>query len=212
MFPDNSHNNSGPKFGIQLFDPRRVHIITSLESVAALTLSRSLLSLSPTLADPSDDNDLLHIPTPWHNSLVEVVAAADNTVSNGSGGNTPVTAYYVAKAKVVREALSTGLVQGEWSLSTGTFRVVVPSLATEKLRHESKEPSLQLPALHPAESTTLMRPRRVSEASAMVPPLSMCGGFGAVHHARRLAVGGGSRGRTGSFASALMTRPSRLVA
>ncbi|KAI1374201.1 Pyoverdine/dityrosine biosynthesis protein-domain-containing protein [Hypoxylon crocopeplum] len=76
-----AHNNAGPKFGIQLFDPLAVRAVESLSPDSCLMTSR----------------DLLHIPTPWHNSVVKVV-----------GSNT----LYVTKAKVVREAIAAGDVTG----------------------------------------------------------------------------------------------------
>ncbi|OTA94077.1 hypothetical protein M434DRAFT_44372, partial [Hypoxylon sp. CO27-5] len=67
-----AHNNAGPKFGIQLFDPAVV---------------RAVQSLSPS-SNPMACRGLLHIPTPWHNSVVRVV---DSNIS------------YVTKAKAVRD-------------------------------------------------------------------------------------------------------------
>ncbi|KAE8370671.1 Pyoverdine/dityrosine biosynthesis protein-domain-containing protein [Aspergillus caelatus] len=75
MFPDrlrlsiHAHNNSGPKFGIRLFDSATVRTIRQLDSVGS--------------DDGDDDGNgdeegtatashLLHIPTPWHNCIVEV--------------------------------------------------------------------------------------------------------------------------------------------
>lgn len=51
------HNNAGPKFGIQLFDPSKVRAVKSL--------------------DPKHDqgSDNLHIPTPWHNCVAEMADA-----------------------------------------------------------------------------------------------------------------------------------------
>ncbi|GJC82017.1 spore wall maturation protein DIT1 [Colletotrichum liriopes] len=51
-----AHNNAGPKFGIQLFDPAVV---------------RAVEGLSPD-GTPMTSRDLLHIPTPWHNCVAEV--------------------------------------------------------------------------------------------------------------------------------------------
>ncbi|KAI0895451.1 Pyoverdine/dityrosine biosynthesis protein-domain-containing protein [Annulohypoxylon nitens] len=52
-----AHNNAGPKFGIQLFDPKIV---------------RAVETLSPDSL-PMTSRDLLHIPTPWHNCVVKLV-------------------------------------------------------------------------------------------------------------------------------------------
>ncbi|KAI1771988.1 Pyoverdine/dityrosine biosynthesis protein-domain-containing protein [Hypoxylon cercidicola] len=54
-----AHNNAGPKFGIQLFDPATV---------------RAVESLSPN-GNPMTSRDLLHIPTPWHNCVVKMAGS-----------------------------------------------------------------------------------------------------------------------------------------
>ncbi|KAI1103658.1 Pyoverdine/dityrosine biosynthesis protein-domain-containing protein [Jackrogersella minutella] len=76
-----AHNNAGPKFGIQLFDPEVVRAVESLSPDSRLMTSR----------------DLLHIPTPWHNSMVKIVGSK---------------VMYLTKAKVVREALAGGGMTG----------------------------------------------------------------------------------------------------
>ncbi|KAI0881580.1 Pyoverdine/dityrosine biosynthesis protein-domain-containing protein [Annulohypoxylon maeteangense] len=76
-----AHNNAGPKFGIQLFDPAVV---------------RAVETLSPN-SNPMTSRDLLHIPTPWHNSVVKVVGSK---------------ILCVTKAKVVRDALADGGMTG----------------------------------------------------------------------------------------------------
>ncbi|EEP80070.1 predicted protein [Uncinocarpus reesii 1704] len=59
MFPDHirlsihAHNNSGPKFGIRLFDTATARATHSLSAADGELLS----------------HDLLHIPTPWHNCV-----------------------------------------------------------------------------------------------------------------------------------------------
>ncbi|KAL1837214.1 hypothetical protein VTJ49DRAFT_4115 [Mycothermus thermophilus] len=72
-----AHNNAGPKFGIQLFDAGRV---------------RAVMGLSPD-GELMTSLDLLHIPTPWHNSVVQL---ADSDV------------VLVTKAKIARAALEAG--------------------------------------------------------------------------------------------------------
>ncbi|KAI2626123.1 Pyoverdine/dityrosine biosynthesis protein-domain-containing protein [Hypomontagnella submonticulosa] len=54
-----AHNNAGPKFGIQLFDPAAVRAVESLSPDSHLMTSR----------------DLLHIPTPWHNCVAKIVGS-----------------------------------------------------------------------------------------------------------------------------------------
>ncbi|PYI04654.1 pyoverdine/dityrosine biosynthesis family protein, partial [Aspergillus sclerotiicarbonarius CBS 121057] len=81
-----SHVNSGPKFGIRLFDRASTRVVGSLDDLANVDISQA----SP---------DLLHIPTPWHNCIFQFA---------GQSG------MFVAKAKVVGEAIRTGQVEGEW--------------------------------------------------------------------------------------------------
>ncbi|KAL2272067.1 hypothetical protein VTJ83DRAFT_1438 [Remersonia thermophila] len=76
-----AHNNTGPKFGIQLFDPVRVRAVMGLSVDGELMTSL----------------DLLHIPTPWHNSVVQL------------GGSDVIL---VTKAKIVRAALEAGNMKG----------------------------------------------------------------------------------------------------
>ncbi|KAI0839218.1 Pyoverdine/dityrosine biosynthesis protein-domain-containing protein [Hypoxylon sp. FL0890] len=76
-----AHNNAGPKFGIQLFDSATVRAVESLSHTDI----------------PMTSGDLLHIPTPWHNSVVKVVGSE---------------ILYVTKAKVVRDALAEGDMTG----------------------------------------------------------------------------------------------------
>ena len=76
-----AHNNGGPKFGIQLFDTSKV---------------RTVESLSPD-GDIMTSVDLLHIPTPWHNCVVEL-AGSEFTL--------------VTKAKLARTALQKGSCTG----------------------------------------------------------------------------------------------------
>ncbi|KAI0105952.1 Pyoverdine/dityrosine biosynthesis protein-domain-containing protein [Daldinia grandis] len=54
-----AHNNAGPKFGIQLFDPKLVRAVESLSPQSNTMTSR----------------DLLHIPTPWHNCVAKVAGS-----------------------------------------------------------------------------------------------------------------------------------------
>jgi len=77
------HNNAGPKFGIQLFDPTFVRATKSLSEDAALMTSL----------------DMLHVPTPWHNCVVEI---------SGSG------ILRVTKSKVARESLASGGLEGQF--------------------------------------------------------------------------------------------------
>ncbi|KAK4120222.1 hypothetical protein N657DRAFT_625470 [Parathielavia appendiculata] len=76
-----AHNNAGPKFGIQLFDPAQTRAVAALSPDGELMTSL----------------DLLHIPTPWHNCVVEF-AGSDVVL--------------VTKAKLARAALSAGSMTG----------------------------------------------------------------------------------------------------
>ncbi len=76
-----SHNNAGPKFGIQLFDPAQIRAVEALSAEGELTASL----------------DMLHIPTPWHNSVVHL-----------DGGEF----ILVTKAKLARAALAAGSMTG----------------------------------------------------------------------------------------------------
>lgn len=75
------HNNAGPKFGIQLFDPAKVRAVEALSPDGELMTSL----------------DLLHIPTPWHNCVVQL--AGSETI-------------LVTKAKLARKALDAGSMTG----------------------------------------------------------------------------------------------------
>ncbi|KAA8641754.1 isocyanide synthase family protein [Aspergillus tanneri] len=92
MFPDylrlsiHAHNNLGPKFGIRLFDSKTVRAVSTLDSVFGKDGGES----------ESDDDrvstsHLLHIPTPWHNCVAQVVG--DSRV-------------YIVKYGIVKEALT----------------------------------------------------------------------------------------------------------
>ncbi|KAK1504215.1 pyoverdine/dityrosine biosynthesis protein [Colletotrichum tamarilloi] len=90
-----AHNNAGPKFGIQLFDPAVV---------------RAVEGLSPD-GTPMTSRDLLHIPTPWHNCVVEVEGSPY---------------LLVTKASVPRQAVSLGAVTSEVSTKNAPCFVLRP--------------------------------------------------------------------------------------
>ncbi|KAJ5107931.1 hypothetical protein N7456_004606 [Penicillium angulare] len=89
-FPDyvrlsiHAHVNSGPKFGITLFERAKTRVIDDLGDLESI-------------AKPS--HDLLHIPTPWHNCVFQMVGS-DIT--------------YVTKSKVIQDALESTTVRGGW--------------------------------------------------------------------------------------------------
>lgn len=77
-----AHNNSGPKFGIRLLSYDKVRTVKSL-----------------TFEGLQSSDDLLHIPTPWHNCVVEIKKR---------------DCFYVVKSKVVKDALETNEFSGGW--------------------------------------------------------------------------------------------------
>lgn len=80
-----AHVNSGPKFGIKIIAPHMCKIVKSLEEI-----------------EEPHYEDLLHIPTPWHNSVVKV---------NDKNGNTQ---QLLMKTGAVYDALDKGIYKGEW--------------------------------------------------------------------------------------------------
>ncbi|SJM88692.1 probable Spore wall maturation protein DIT1 [Zygosaccharomyces bailii] len=81
-FSIHAHTNSGPKFGIKVVSPEQCLSVKSLESVE----------------EPKFE-DLLHIPTPWHNCVVKLCNQ---------------DRYFLIKAKAVRDAMEKGTYVGVW--------------------------------------------------------------------------------------------------
>lgn len=79
-FSIHAHTNSGPKYGIKVVSPKMCKTIRNLDSDETPTFE-----------------DLLHIPTPWHNCVVKI---------NDE--------LYLTKNRVVKDALESGEYQGEW--------------------------------------------------------------------------------------------------
>lgn len=84
-FSIHAHNNSGPKFGISLLAKVGDEPCHPIESIMDHKIPV--------------DTDLLHIPTPWHNSIVVI---------------DDLETYFVIKAKKVLEELEKGNGQGGW--------------------------------------------------------------------------------------------------
>lgn len=102
-----AHDNSGPKFGIRLFGPN----VRPLESISAE--SAEMRSV-----------DLLHVPTPWHNCLVEI----------GGYSNLIMT-----KSNTVKAALSSGKFRGGWipgahADTAGYFRLLPIEFMKAKIK------------------------------------------------------------------------------
>ncbi|KAI0003453.1 pyoverdine/dityrosine biosynthesis protein [Xylariaceae sp. FL0662B] len=121
-----AHNNAGPKFGIQLFDPAAI---------------RAVESLGPN-GEPMSSRDLLHIPTPWHNCVVEVVGS---------------DVMYVTKSKVARDALAAGgmtgglVVQGDRSNPIGSSFILQYLGGTDEEKRVPEEKQAEVP--EPPKST-----------------------------------------------------------
>lgn len=84
-FSIHAHTNSGPKYGIRVISYDQCKTVKSFES-----------NEEPTF------EDLLHIPTPWHNCVIQIENAEKND------------RYYLAKSRTVYEALKKGCYQGKW--------------------------------------------------------------------------------------------------
>lgn len=104
-----AHCNSGPKFGIRLLSNKSCKIIRSLKDSDATPVFE----------------DLLHIPTPWHNCVIKV-KNEDN--------------YFIGKSEVALKAISKGLYGGVWvagdiSAGKGGYFSIwqLPSLETENI-------------------------------------------------------------------------------
>lgn len=88
-----AHTNSGPKFGVKVISEDQCRIVRDLNEL-----------IEPTF------EDLLHIPTPWHNCVVKVVY------------KNSTECFFLTKHEVVRNAISSGKFLGHWQdtcLKTG---------------------------------------------------------------------------------------------
>lgn len=88
-FSIHAHNNAGPKFGISLLSKNGTEKCLPIESIQDHKEPRC--------------TNLLHIPTPWHNSIVKI--NDDET-------------YYVIKAAKVNQDLETGYGSGGWDANS----------------------------------------------------------------------------------------------
>lgn len=106
-----SHDNGGPKFGIKLLSHDNCKTVKSLE-----------------LDDMGASEDLLHIPTPWHNCVVQIK---------------DYNCYYVTKSQVISKALQEGGYVGGWYKADrkgGHFNVA--RLAQENISNPVKATTL----------------------------------------------------------------------
>ncbi|KAL0943934.1 pyoverdine dityrosine biosynthesis protein [Colletotrichum truncatum] len=103
-----AHNNAGPKFGIQLFDPAVVRVVEGLSPDGVPMASR----------------DLLHIPTPWHNCVVEIEGSPY---------------LLVTKSNIPQTALETGAMTGGVSNIGGASYVLHPKKLEVVVEEEEEE-------------------------------------------------------------------------
>jgi pyoverdine/dityrosine biosynthesis protein Dit1 len=82
-FSIHAHRNSGPKFGVKLLPSDRFKHLTSFSELD----ESDVLGVG----DAESEQKHLHIPTPWHNSLLEIEGRRHS---------------YICKAMVVRDELS----------------------------------------------------------------------------------------------------------
>lgn len=82
-----AHPNSGPKFGIKVISDEKCRMVKSLEN-----------NEKPIF------EDFLHIPTPWHNTVVYI---SDDDQ------------YYLTRSNVVHSAIKKGYYAGEWVPNNG---------------------------------------------------------------------------------------------
>lgn len=92
-----AHTNAGPKFAISLL-PKNICI--SIEDL-------SVQSATNVMLNPIMD-DLLHIPTPWHNAVLKVV-----------GKNY----YIVGKAEMLKTVIKESNLKGEWNEEDRCFHL-----------------------------------------------------------------------------------------
>ncbi|KAH7131272.1 pyoverdine/dityrosine biosynthesis protein [Dactylonectria macrodidyma] len=132
-----AHNNAGPKFGIQLFDASKVRVVENLSPDGI----------------PMASEDLLHVPTPWHNSVVEMegcdyllvtkAKVAQHAVDCGAMGGGKITtqggAYFLLQESV-KEPVK--LLQRAMS-----FAPVEEPTTYEKVLKQAKEVFAPLPVL-----------------------------------------------------------------
>ncbi|EDO14838.1 hypothetical protein Kpol_364p10 [Vanderwaltozyma polyspora DSM 70294] len=121
-----AHTNQGPKFGIKVISQDQCKIVSSLED-----------EVEPTF------EDLLHIPTPWHNCVVKYEnyssskevspVTSESSASNNSESSATSeeneynekeanSVYFLTKSKIVKDAIAKGIYEGNWketSVETG---------------------------------------------------------------------------------------------
>lgn len=86
-----AHTNSGPKYGIKLLSTDTIKVVKSLQE-----------------CEEPDYDDLLHIPTPWHNSILKYEGEEK---------------YFITRASVILEAFDLGTHKGYYNENVGCFYI-----------------------------------------------------------------------------------------
>lgn len=109
-------------------------------------LVKSVRSLEDCAESEGPSCDILHIPTPWHNCIFQF--AGSPTI-------------YVAKSKIIKDALKAGLVEGGWVEGCagrgGYFEICRP----------------RLPSIDRGEAVMLEKPTPVKLEVITKPPVQM---------------------------------------
>jgi pyoverdine/dityrosine biosynthesis protein Dit1 len=87
-----AHKNCGPKFGIQLLASEDCFVINSIDDYQTPRL-----------------DDVLHIPTPWHNSIVKI---------------NEKKLFYVTKSGSIKKSILEGKGTGGWNSFKSYFEFI----------------------------------------------------------------------------------------
>lgn len=136
-----AHDNAGPKFGISLFG-------SNVRPLEALSFNAAEMR----------STDLLHVPTPWHNCLVELAGHAT---------------LIMAKCNVVKAALSSGRFAGGWVPGAhdgpaGYFHL----LPIEAMKYQPIKTPLQLLADRRREESDKEIELRAADNAAYAPMMT----------------------------------------
>lgn len=126
IFPDHirlsihAHNNAGPKFGVQLLNKKEARAVDSLDT------------------ESKGSSDLLHIPTPWHNSIAKVEDSPK---------------VHVLKSAAVKEAVSTHKYAGDWvegdlAHGQGGFFALSKAESESEPQQDGKQRNIARPAMN----------------------------------------------------------------
>ncbi|TDZ22547.1 Spore wall maturation protein DIT1 [Colletotrichum orbiculare MAFF 240422] len=132
-----AHNNAGPKFGIQLFDPAVVRVVEGLSPDGV----------------PMTSRDLLHIPTPWHNCVVEIEGSPS---------------LLVTKASIPRKAVEMGAMTGGVSTAGGASFNLRP-LKKETVANVGKPAPASTPATTAIPVPAFVKPHTFDRVLSFQP-------------------------------------------